>query len=144
MNGLRFLESVVPMPLFPLPVRSILVTVKNANGSETEVLISPGSKIERTRYDGAWKISDIVAPNLFHHAGVPKALALYPNARTWGVVGLRACWRWWWVAAATDGERDKGDRFDPPRVAFTRVKRGGGAEFRHCVGASEYAFVSVE
>lgn len=76
--------------MMPLPVRSVLVAVKGADGRESEVLISPGSKIERGQYQVSWNISDIVAPNLFHHAGVPKARSAYPQARAWGVPGSRA------------------------------------------------------
>jgi len=85
MKNIRFLESIIKMPLMSLPVRSTLVHLDGK-----EILISPGSKIPRETYDPKWPITDIVASNLFHLAGVPKAASIYPQAQLWGVTGCPA------------------------------------------------------
>lgn len=84
MKSLRFIESEIRMPLMTLPVRSTLVSVRGL-----EILISPGSKIPIETYDPAWPVGDIVASNLLHCAGVPRAAKAYPKARIWGVEGAQ-------------------------------------------------------
>ncbi len=83
MKNIRFIDSVLKMPFMQLPVRTVIV---NINGQE--ILISPGSKIPSEQYDPKWNISDIVAPNSYHHGGVPKAASIYKNAKLWAVPGL--------------------------------------------------------
>lgn len=83
MQEIKILKSSVPMPLMSLPVYSPLV-----NLGEKQILISPGSRFPLEQYDPTWKITDIVAPNLFHHAGVPKAASVYPSAKLWAAPGL--------------------------------------------------------
>lgn len=80
MKNLSFLESVLKMPLMDLPVRSTLV-----NLSSSKILISPGSKLSENQLSSVSGITDIVAPNLLHCAGVPKAFHHFPYAKVWGV-----------------------------------------------------------
>ncbi len=70
------------MPLMELPVRSILVPL-----GEEGVLISPGSQLTESQYNIDWKVTDIVAPNDFHTAGIKKAKQHYPAALAWGSEG---------------------------------------------------------
>lgn len=67
-----------------LPVRSVLVPVKTGS-----VLISPGSQLKIEQLKSLKSVTDIVAPNLFHCAGVPKAISVFPNAKVWGVSGTK-------------------------------------------------------
>jgi hypothetical protein len=84
MPDLQFLESVIKMPLMRLPVRSTVVTVKDGR-----VLISPGSKVSREELANLGTVTDIVAPNLFHCAGVPKAAEVFNSAKLWVAEGGR-------------------------------------------------------
>lgn len=78
MDDLLFLDSVKKMPLMVLPVRSTLVRLRKGS-----VLISPGSKLALDQLKNLNVVTDIVAPNLFHCAGVSKANSVFPNAKTW-------------------------------------------------------------
>lgn len=85
MSELQYLHSVKRMPLMGLPVCTVVVPLR-----EARVLISPGSMltVEELRSVGA--VTDIVAPNLLHTAGVPRAAEVFPGARLWGPVGAAA------------------------------------------------------
>ena len=84
MERLQILKSTIKMPLMRLPVNSVIVrTQKGA------ILFSPGSKLDREVLSQVGPITDIVAPNLFHSAGVPKAASLFPNAKLWCAPGLQ-------------------------------------------------------
>lgn len=82
-DDITILESSIKMPLMRLPVTTPLV--KLSTGS---VLISPGSALNRDLLKSQESVTDIVANNLFHHAGVPKAASLFSKAKIWGVEGL--------------------------------------------------------
>lgn len=84
MNELSFLESVKSMPLMNLPVRSTVVRLKSGS-----ILISPGSRLKPEQLQSLKSVTDIVAPNLLHTAGVPQASEIFPEARTWGAPGAR-------------------------------------------------------
>lgn len=84
MNEISFLESVVKMPLMSLPVRSTYIPVQNG-----AVLISPGSCLDLTQLKSLNSVTDLVAPNLLHCAGMQKAHSAYPNAKRWGALGVR-------------------------------------------------------
>ncbi len=84
MNELRFLESAVKMPLMLLPVRSVLVALPTA-----QILISPGSQLTEEQLRSAGNVTDLVVTNLFHCAGILKALKVFPKARVWGVPGCK-------------------------------------------------------
>lgn len=84
MKNLQVMECTIRMPLMSLPVRSMIVTLANA-----KVLISPGSELSEEQYAQLESITDIVAPNLLHCAGIPKAAEKFPEARVWGVSGAK-------------------------------------------------------
>lgn len=67
-----------------LPVRSTFVSIENSG-----ILISPGSRNTPDQLNGLKTVTDLVAPNLFHGAGIKKANAAFPNAKIWGVTGSR-------------------------------------------------------
>jgi hypothetical protein len=62
-----------------LPVRSVLASV-SAGG----VLISPGSGLTIEQLESLKCVTDLVAPNLLHCAGIPNAGRVFPKARIWG------------------------------------------------------------
>ena len=80
LSGLSFIDSVVKMPLMGLPVRTVVV--QTATGS---IMISPGSQLTSEQLHANGPITDLVAPNLFHSAGIPQAHVAHPQARIWGV-----------------------------------------------------------
>lgn len=82
MDNLIFFESKIKMPLMDLPVRSVLVPI-----GDHGVLISPGSRLKDSDYKADLKVTTIVAPNLFHTAGVKKAQKYYPSSTLWGCEG---------------------------------------------------------
>lgn len=63
-------ETLLKMPLMQLPVRTPLISLANA-----KVLVSPGSRLRPEQLQEMAGATDIIAPNLFHCAGVPKAAA---------------------------------------------------------------------
>ena len=85
-HHLTVLESSLKMPLLSLPVKSFLV--KTASGL---VLISPVPDIQqfKEQIDAVGAVTDLVAPNGYHHLGMAQAIALFPNATVWGVPALR-------------------------------------------------------
>lgn len=83
MTNLIYIESMLKMPLMALPVRTVVVPI-----GDRKVILSPGSKLDSSRYDRSWNVTEIVAPNLFHGAGVKKAKQVYPNSQVWGCVGI--------------------------------------------------------
>lgn len=84
MDGLVFLESIKKMPLMELPVRSTYVGLPNAG-----ILISPGSNLTAEQLRTLPRVTDILAPNLLHSAGIPRAASVFPEAKIWGVPGLK-------------------------------------------------------
>lgn len=83
MQNIEVLHSLVKMPLMGLPVASPVVQLGAA-----KIFISPGSQLTPVQYERLTGVTDIVAPNLFHSAGVPAAARAYPSAKIWGVPGL--------------------------------------------------------
>jgi len=84
LTNLTLLDSERQMPLMKLPVRSVL-----ANLSTGRVLISPGSRLKIEQLRSLGQVDDIVANNCFHSAGMAKAKSVFPQAREWGVPGLK-------------------------------------------------------
>lgn len=82
MSKLIFLESVKKMPAMDLPVRSTYVPFQSGG-----VLISPGSALDLTQLKSLPSVTDLVAPNLLHCAGIMKASSIFPRAKKWGVIG---------------------------------------------------------
>lgn len=83
MENITLFQSTVKMPLMKLPVCSVLVKANQGN-----ILISPGSALDLEKIKSMENIKAIVAPNLWHSAGVPKAASYFPQAQLWGVEGL--------------------------------------------------------
>jgi hypothetical protein len=77
-----FLDTVKKMPLMQLPVRTVVIPLRDAR-----VLFSPGSTLTTEQLRSAGAVTDIVAPSLFHTAGCAPAVAAFPNARLWGPAG---------------------------------------------------------
>lgn len=69
-----------------LPIKMTLVRTKAG-----VVLISPVPKVEdfKTELGSLGVVTDIVAPNLFHHLGIRGAAKLYPEAKIWGAKGFK-------------------------------------------------------
>lgn len=84
MTDLSFLDCEVKLPLMSLPVRTTVVRLKTSL-----VMISPGSHLSPQQLQGAGGVTDLVAPNLFHCAGLPKAQSTFPNAKVWGSPGCQ-------------------------------------------------------
>lgn len=84
MSDLKFLNCVRKMPLMELPVCSVVVPLKSAR-----ILISPGSQLTVEQLKEAGEVTDIVAPNLLHCAGMKQAAAVFPEAKLWGPQGVR-------------------------------------------------------
>lgn len=83
MHDYILIESVKKMPLMQLPVRSVCIPVNKG-----KVLFSPGSNLSTPDLKSVGEVTDVVAPNLFHCAGIPKALAVFPDAKIWGAKGV--------------------------------------------------------
>ena len=84
MSGISYLETELKMPGgFVLPVRTTVVRLGDAT-----ILISPGSRVPEDQLKVLGRVTDIVAPNLGHAAGFPRAVALFPEARLWGPAGV--------------------------------------------------------
>lgn len=84
MGNIIHIDSVVKMPLMSLPVRSTFVKI-----GDHGILISPGSRVTEQQLSKLPKVTDIIAPNLFHIAGVPKAKEYFPEAKVWGPKGAQ-------------------------------------------------------
>ncbi len=82
LENLVLLDSNIKMPVMDLPVRSVAPTLTSGT-----VLISPGSKLTPEQLKSVHHVTDIVAPNGFHNAGMPQARQIFPGARAWGVPG---------------------------------------------------------
>lgn len=80
----RHLEAVLKMPLMTLPLRSTLIEHDGAR-----VLLVPASTVPAEEYRALGPVTDIVAPNLYHLDGVPKAAVASPKARLWGPIGAK-------------------------------------------------------
>lgn len=82
LHNLEFSDSSKAMPLMSLPVRTVVAQLNDAR-----VLISPGSQFTQEQLVACGRVTDIVAPNLFHTAGMKQASKVFPAARLWGPVG---------------------------------------------------------
>ncbi len=79
--GFTGIDGELKMPGMSLPVRALIVPAM-----EGKVLFSPDPG---TDWRGVSGITDIVAPNLFHHLGVAEAAKAFPAARVWAPDGMR-------------------------------------------------------
>ena len=78
MSDIFFLNSIVKMPLLELPVCSPIIDL-----SGQKILISPGSKLTENQLNEINGVTDIVAPNSVHGAGVPQASKVFSQAHLW-------------------------------------------------------------
>lgn len=79
-----FLDTMLRSPGLQMPSRTVVLELDGAR-----VMLSPGSKLTPEHYRQAGDVTDLVAPNLMHTAGMAKAAAAFPNARLWGPAGVR-------------------------------------------------------
>ena len=82
--NIQFFESYLKMPLVQLPVRTSLIHLSNG----ASVLLSPHPSLTAEEFQRMDGVTDIVAPNLFHHLGIKKAMTALPEAKLWGVKGF--------------------------------------------------------
>lgn len=76
---IKFLESFVKMPIMNLHVQSVYIETEKG-----KILISPGSQLTAEQLESLDHVTDIVAPNLYHCAGIKKASKVFPDAKLWG------------------------------------------------------------
>jgi hypothetical protein len=81
--GIRLFDGFLKMPLVKLPVRTALIEL-----STGKILLSPHPSLTIAEFQAMGEVTDIVAPNLFHHLGIEKAIAAHPKAKLWGVAGF--------------------------------------------------------
>ena len=84
MNGIESYEGYLKMPLVQLHVRTSLFHLQNGKS----ILLSPHPSLTAEEFTRMGDVTDIVAPNLFHHLGIKKAVAALPQAKLWGVNGF--------------------------------------------------------
>ncbi len=82
-ENIKLFNGLLNMPLVKLPVRTSLISLAKA-----KILISPHPSLTREEFDSMGNVTDIVAPNLFHHLGIKSAVAAHPQAKLWGVAGF--------------------------------------------------------
>jgi hypothetical protein len=82
-SDIRLFNSSLKMPLVKLPLTTSLISTPNG-----KILLSPHPALTATEFQSMGDVTDIVAPNLFHHLGIPAAIAAHPTARLWGSAGL--------------------------------------------------------
>ncbi len=82
--GLSFIEADLPLPgIGRLPVRTTIVELPGAR-----VVLSPSSKLTVDEWRRHGEVTDLVATNLSHAAGMARAAEAFPNARLWGPEGV--------------------------------------------------------
>jgi hypothetical protein len=80
---IKLFHSNLKMPIVQLPLTTSLITL-----SQGTILLSPHPSLTPTEFASMGNVTDIVAPNLFHHLGINGAIAAFPNAKLWGSAGL--------------------------------------------------------
>jgi hypothetical protein len=80
---IRLFHSFIKMPLVKLPVTSSLIDLPTG-----KILLSPHPSLTPAEFQSMGNVTDIVAPNLFHHLGIKKAIEAFPAAKLWGTVGF--------------------------------------------------------
>jgi len=83
MNEIHGLEYIQKIAFFQLPNRTTLVKLKSGG-----ILISPSKDLQLSEIPKGFIVTDICAPNLFHHLGLRNAQELFPNAKIWAAPGL--------------------------------------------------------
>jgi hypothetical protein len=82
-EDIKLFNAVLKMPLVKLPITTSLITVPTG-----KILLSPHPSMTITELQSMGNITDIVAPNLFHHLGIQNAVAAHPTAKLWSTKGL--------------------------------------------------------
>jgi hypothetical protein len=82
-SAIRLFQGQLKMPLVQLPLTTSLIVL-----SQGSVLLSPHPSLTTVEFQSMGQVTDIVAPNLFHHLGIQKAVAAHPQAKLWGVAGF--------------------------------------------------------
>jgi hypothetical protein len=82
-EDIKLFNSVLKMPLAKLPVTSSLISLSTGN-----ILLSPHPSLTPAEFQSMGKVADIVAPNLYHHLGIQKAIEVLPEAHLWGADGF--------------------------------------------------------
>jgi hypothetical protein len=80
---IKLFNSFLKMPLAKLPVTTSLISLSTGN-----ILLSPHPSLTPAEFHSMGKVTNIVAPNLFHHLGIQKAIEALPDAHLWGVGGF--------------------------------------------------------
>jgi hypothetical protein len=80
---IQLFKSILKMPLVKLPLTTSLISV-----STGKILLSPHPSLTPAEFQAMGNITDIVAPNLFHHLGIKNAIAACPTAKLWGTTGF--------------------------------------------------------
>jgi len=80
-----FPDSIRMLPGVHLPTRT--VALRHPDGV---VVVSPSPNIREVANEirAMGEVTDLVAPNLFHHLGVATAREVFPEATLWGVPGF--------------------------------------------------------
>ncbi|MBK9340359.1 MAG: hypothetical protein IPN04_06815 [Rhodoferax sp.] len=84
MNAIESYDGYLKMPLVQLHVRTSLIHLQNGK----RILLSPHPSLTKEEFTRMGDVTDIVAPNLFHHLGIKKAVAALPKAKLWGINGF--------------------------------------------------------
>jgi hypothetical protein len=120
--GIQLFPSHLKMPLVQLPLTSSLITL-----STGKVLLAPHPSLTPDELKGMGRLTDIVAPNLFHHLGIRNAVAAHPQAKLWGVRGFEAKRKdIAWSAFLDDGAW-------PHQQALAAVQLGGMPTINECL-----------
>ena len=83
-----------PLRFLGLEIGTRMTVVRSGHTAEQPgelILISPielGEE-DRAKLDELGTVAHIIAPNLFHHMFMEQAQELYPQAKSWGVEGLK-------------------------------------------------------
>lgn len=80
---IQLFRSQLKMPLVQLPLTSSLITLRTG-----KVLLAPHPSLTADEFKSMGQVTDIVAPNLFHHLGIQQAVAAHPQAKLWGAAGF--------------------------------------------------------
>lgn len=81
--GLTFIERILSIPGLRLPVRTTVVDLPGAR-----VVLSPTSRLSVDEWRELGGVTDLVATNLNHAAGMTRAAEAFPEARLWGPRGV--------------------------------------------------------
>jgi hypothetical protein len=83
-EDVKLFDSFLKMPLVQLPLTTSLIRLSN----EKVLLLSPHPSLTSEEFKGMGEVTDIIAPNLYHHLGIKNAVAAHPQAKLWATAGL--------------------------------------------------------